>query len=162
VNKWFALAVLPLFLLPAFAGCTPAGDAKAPVPATTPVTIDEWCSSVTAKLCERTAETCHKGSMDFANGCKDKGTATCNAGREPSTPSGRTHGELEQCLAKLAPLSCEELQGMAANTDLVAACSAGAPQSGNTPPAATATATAEPAATAPAATATPAATSPSP
>ena len=164
MNKWHALAVgLSSFLLSAFAGCSstpePVNDPKAPV------SIDKWCATVTSRLCDLQAKACHKGSMEFANSCKDNGIATCNAGRDPSSPSGRTTGDLEVCLAKLEPLSCPAFEGIAGNKDVLAACSANAPAL----PAATAepssTATADPAPTAtaspaPTATAGPATSSP--
>ena len=142
-----ALAVgLSGFVLAVFAGCSgaPAPDPNAPDPKA-PISIDTWCSTVTSRLCDRTAATCHNGAVEFANSCKDNGIANCNAGREPTTPSGRTKGELDACLARLDPLSCPELQGMTKNPDLMAACSLGASAPSDTPPPATAAATAAPA-----------------
>lgn len=135
MNRWHSLAAgLSFFSLSAIAGCssTPVRDTKAPV------SIDGWCTAVTNKLCDLTAKACHGGSMDFANSCKDNGIANCNAGRDPNTPSGRTTGDLDQCLAKLEPLSCQDLQGMTKNPEIVSACSASAPGPSEAAPAATA------------------------
>ncbi|PSM31000.1 hypothetical protein [Haliangium sp. UPWRP_2] len=69
------------------------------------------------------------------------------AGRDPQTPSGRTGGDLNTCLAKLEPLSCGQL-GAGLGSGELAVCSASVGGSGtqpalSTPPAPSVPASAE-------------------
>lgn len=74
-----------------------------------PISLGDWCKTVSSKVCDLTAKACFNGMSGVADGCKDTAIPGCLAGRDPQMPSGRTGADLNACMAKLAPLTCQAL-----------------------------------------------------
>jgi hypothetical protein len=102
-------------------GATQHPQASGPVP------LDAWCRELGATYCSAIADRCLGGMAGAADGCRDSFLSSCLAGRAPATPSGRDHGELSQCVARVRGLTCEGLGAAMADPAFAAACAAKAP-----------------------------------
>ena len=90
---------------------------------TDPIPLGEWCKQVGAAFCKATADRCFNGMSGVSDGCRDTFEPSCIAGRVAEGPSGRTGGDLDHCIAALAPLSCEGLGAGIGSGDLGTLCS---------------------------------------
>jgi len=104
------------------------GGSSPPANPQAPVALGEWCSQVTGKMCQLTADRCFNGMAGVVDGCLDTASKGCLAGRDPAMPSGRNAGELHSCLSFLEPLSCPDLGAAMGSGEGAARCSARAPQ----------------------------------
>lgn len=94
--------LLALSLLVACGGSSlPTGPA--------PVPLDEWCQVMTERLCGQMSDQCMSGNRSVEQGCVDGGVPTCIAGRDPSSPSGRTYDDLNACVSTVESLECASL-----------------------------------------------------
>lgn len=114
-------AVLLLLLLTS--GCATVPQHAASDPAS----LGTWCGQVGAAMCRALADRCFSGMSGVAEGCNDTIVGPCLAGRAAETPSGRSFGELDQCVAQIRSLSCEGLGAGLGSGALAQPCSARAP-----------------------------------
>ena len=117
-----------------------------------PVSLGDWCKEVNSKLCNSVAQSCFKGMSGFADGCLQSAMPSCLAGRDGHSPSGRTKGDLANCISGIQPLSCKELGKGLGSGKMAELCGATAPGGTTTPAVANppASGTANPPATGPA------------
>jgi hypothetical protein len=109
-----------LILLCAVAGC-------ATVPAhvsTDPVPLGDWCREAGNAMCTSLADRCFNGMRGVAEGCNEQMSGNCLGGRSAATGSGRSWGELDQCVAQIRGLTCEGLGAGLGSGSLAQTCAA--------------------------------------
>jgi hypothetical protein len=113
-----------ILLLALLAGCATVPKR----PPTEPASLGDWCDQLGNAVCTAMADRCFGGMSGVADGCRQSFPAACLAGRAPTTPSGRTWGDVDNCRTTIRQQSCEGLGATIGSGQFSAQCSATAPQ----------------------------------
>jgi hypothetical protein len=90
-----------------------------------PVALGDWCSMAASQACEQFESACFGGGRlgnAFLTECGESARKSCQTGRDGDTQSGRTVGQLKNCLAYIDSLSCEALGASIASGEMAHRC----------------------------------------
>jgi hypothetical protein len=93
-------------------------------PANEAMSLGAWCHEAGRAMCKALADKCFNGMDGVADGCNETVEAPCLAGRARDSSSGRTWGELDQCVAQMRSLTCEGLGAGMGSGSLAQSCAA--------------------------------------